>query len=74
MLRFGKSRIGIDPTGSTNKNGDFSSDAFICFDTKYKSLEYNKLIDSDIDLVKCSSYRHNGRLVEWSKAHCFYAT
>ena len=57
----------------TNKHGDSNSDALICFDTKFKSLVCQKLIQSDIDFVKLSRYRHNEILVERSKAQCFYA-
>ena len=57
----------------TNKHGNSYSDALICFDTKFKSLVCQKLIQSDIDFVKLSRYRHNEMLVEWSKVQYFYA-
>ena len=36
----------------TNKQGDSKSDVLLCFDTKFESLVYNKLFESDIDIKK----------------------
>ena len=55
------------------EHGDSNSDALICFDTKFKSKVYLKLIESYIDFKKLSRYQHNKRLVECSEAHCFDA-
>ena len=55
------------------EHGDSNSDALICFDTKFKSIVYLKLIESDIDFTKLSRNQHNKRLVECSEAHCFDA-